>query len=71
MEKIKVDSTIPEEVVTAECEPIVEAPAKAVGVWGESAEAKTCSLCGYELHGWAMRQSFKYCPNCGAEMRCR
>ena len=28
---------------------------------------KRCEKCGFELHGWAFRQTFRFCPNCGEE----
>lgn len=40
------------------------------GVWGHwelTANAtKKCSVCAAELHGWAYRQDFKFCPFCGS-----
>ena len=62
MEKIKVDVQNKKPVETN------VAPAKQGGHWVEGAELKTCSECGYVLHGWAIRQAFKFCPECGVPM---
>lgn len=75
VEKIRVDSKAIEngdvvsEVIT-ESAPVVvsSASAKVGGKWIDKVDTKTCSECGYELHGWAVRREFKYCPECGAPM---
>ena len=30
---------------------------------------KTCDGCGAVMRGWAYRETFKYCPMCGSEMK--
>ena len=62
MDKIKLETT---ETVEA-----TEAPKKfaQVGAWIDGVDTKTCGECGYVLHGWAVRQAFKFCPECGVPM---
>ena len=62
MEKIKVDVQTPKKAET------VSSPVKKCGHWVDGAELKKCSECGYVLHGWAIRQTFKFCPECGVPM---
>ena len=71
MEKIKVDSKpINDGDIVTESAPVVvsSASAKVSGKWIDNVDTKTCSECGYVLHGWAVRQAFGYCPNCGVKM---
>ena len=50
----------------------------ACGTWqlckDDSSDNRTrywrCSVCkGYSFHNGAMRKKYRYCPNCGAEMK--
>ena len=37
--------------------------------WLDKGDAKECENCGAQLHGWAVRAQFRFCPFCGTEMQ--
>lgn len=50
--------------------PIAKMIVKKTKAWvvDEYNATKTCPDCGKEMHGWAFRQDFAFCPFCGTEL---
>ena len=55
---------------TEDVKPVVKITKKPIKAWlvDEYKATKKCPDCGAEMHGWAFRQKFVYCPFCGTEL---